>query len=123
MWLWGVKGSEVRGQGVRSQSRDPWCQEEEPQSRSSAPGGSLPDRKGRISVQVLGPPDHRGELLLCWEEVCVCLCFLWHVPLSWRLEMLGVPVDVRMLLEMLKIRAVLGPASGPDVWCRTSVFS
>lgn len=49
----------------------------------------------------------------------MCLCFLWHVSLSWRLKLLGVPVDVRMLLEMLKIRVVLGP----DVWCRTSMFS
>lgn len=27
-----------------------------------APVGSLPDRKRQVSMQVLGPPDHQGEL-------------------------------------------------------------
>lgn len=52
----------------------------------------------------------------------MCLCFLWHVSLSWRLELLGVPVNVRMLLEMLKIGVVLVQPADQKFGAETRCF-
>lgn len=59
---------------MRSQSLDLWCQEEEPESRCSTPIDSLPDRNKQVRMQVLGTPDHWGELAaLLGRGLCVSL--------------------------------------------------